>query len=218
MNKFIWLFNIIKALFKKKEVEVMAECVDMSRICADKHEVDLKIPIERIINEYDPAKKNIIIIDDSRGIVSIIEDIINDIEKEGIINLDEYNILTFYDKYAPFVLKRTLESIDIDKIDYAIIDIVLPGKMNLGDKLTRLDGIDVAILLNEEYKCHNLCFYTGNVISEYVDYIKLKVNKFENNFDEKIDRFIIFKGNKNYQETKADIVKLFKKEEFQLKG
>ena len=123
LNKLIaWL-----QAFQKEEHNI-------DQISSNMEEVDLNIPVNRIINNYNPNKKTIIIIDDSKGIISVIEDFLKEVELNKDINLNDYNILTFYDKYAPFVLKETLETLSENyniKIDYAIIDIVLPGKIRV---------------------------------------------------------------------------------------
>lgn len=191
------------------------ESIDISNMIPTEEEADtIPIPINRIINTHDINKNNIIIIDDSPGIVSVLEDFIKEVEKNGDINLDDYNVMTFSDKYAPFVLKRTLEELDLKKVDFAIIDIILPGKMKQGEKYFKLDGVDVAILLYEKYGCTNFVFFTGNIISEYVDYIKEKVDKFEDVFNKDIRDFIIFKGDKDATDTVKELGKLFKKEKY----
>jgi CheY-like chemotaxis protein len=160
-----------------------------------RQEYDIKIPRQRIIAEFSKEKNNILIIDDSRGIVSIVEDMIRDIGKDKeTLNLDNYNILSFFDRYAPFVLKETLETLKPLSIEYAVIDIMLPGKIKVEGVSTRMDGVDVAILLHSEYGCENFIFFTGNTLAEYVDYISDKMHKFKDYFNKDMEDYIIFKG------------------------
>jgi len=149
---------------------------------------------KEILKNYVPGKKNIIIIDDSPGIISIVVDMLEELHSNKKINLHEYNILKFYGKFAPFLLEYTLEKNNITKIDYAIIDIILPGRLKIDGIQKRLDGIDTAILLNKQYNCNNFVFYTGNVVSEYIDFIKEKVDRFYDFFGIHIKEQIIFKG------------------------
>lgn len=206
-----WIRKIYRVLTKRHEI------YDIEYLSPSRQSFDISIPIERIIKKFDRNKKNIVIIDDSRGIVSVIEDFLKELEKDGI-NLEDYNILTFYDKYAPFVLKKTLEFLEPISIDFAIIDIVLPGKINNNNKYERMDGIDIAILLNSKYNCRNACFFTGNVVSEHVSYIKDKIQKFENYFDNNIVDNIIFKGDNDGAETIESFRKLLSEEAFTLVG
>lgn len=203
-----WLFN--KFFIKNKLDVPMNLNFNIS-------EYDLNIPIDRIINNYDKNKKNILIIDDSRGIVSVIEDFINEVQRNKSINLSEYNILTFYGKYSSFVLEKTLNVLSPITIDYAIIDIVLPGKIKRNNETVKMDGIDISILLNSQYNCNNFCFFTGNVVSEHIEYINEKVVKFSDFFNTDIRNYIIFKGDKDGSETINKLSKLFDKTMYSVK-
>lgn len=207
------MINWFRNFGKKEETN----SINIDELSPDKLEYDISVPVNRIMKHYDKKKKNIVIIDDSRGIVSVLEDFLIEVEKTGNINIEDYNILTFYDKYAPFVLKKTLEDLGVEKIDYAIVDIVLPGKLREHGVYQKLDGIDVSILLNKEYKCNNLCFFTGNVVSEHVAYIKDKVIKFNEIFDGDIRDYIIFKGDNDGEETIKKLSNLFTDKEYILK-
>lgn len=159
-----------------------------------KYSIDLKLPQERIVSNYNPELPTIVIIDDSKGIVSIVEDYLH----ECGLQSESFNILSFFGQMAPFVLLQTLSMLKdkgLNKVDYAIIDIVLPGKIKQDDKYIKMDGIDVSILLNKEYKCNNFVFYTGNIVNTYVEFIKLKSDKFFNYFNKNIEDYLIFKSN-----------------------
>ena len=176
---------------------------------------ELKIPVKRILENYDATKKTIVIIDDSRGIVSIVEDFLKKAEESNLINLADYNILSFYDECAPFVLKETLKVIN-PEVEFAIVDIVLPGKVREEDSFVRMDGVDVAELLHKNYRCDSFIFFTGNVVSEYVDYMQDKVVRFEKIFDKKIDDFIVFKSDGVDDHIMKTLRGLFKKKRFKL--
>lgn len=205
------LNNLIKWLQKFQE-----EDINLESISSHREDLDISVPVNRIIKDFDYSKKNIIIIDDSRGIVSVVEDFVREVEKKGTIDLDDYNVLTFYDKYAPFVLQETLERLEPIKVEFAIVDIVLPGKLKVDDAYVRLDGVDVAVLLNEKYDCNNLCFFTGNVVSEHIGYIKDKIIKFKNFFGTDIQDYIIFKGDNDFSITINRLDDLFSKKDFNL--
>lgn len=212
------MFNWIKDKFDddSKKIKSRSLKVDLSELrpVDDDDIASLKIPINRVISNHNKNKENIIIIDDSPGIVSILEDFIKVIGDNGDINLDEYNVMTFSDKYAPFVLSKTLEELEVDKVKFAIIDIILPGKMKINGKYERLDGVDVAALLYERYGCRNFVFFTGNIISEYIEYIREKIDRFEDVFHRDILDFIIFKGDKGGQITLEKLGELFREENY----
>ena len=159
--------------------------------------------------EYDSQRPNILIIDDSPGITSIVIDYFEELHHAGIIDIHKFNILAFSGKHAPFLMNNTLIDYDIKKIDYAIIDIILPGRMKVCSKQTKMDGIDVSIILNEKYHCDNFVFFTGNVVSEYIDYIKEKVDRYFKYFGTHIKEQIIFKKG-GEQDTKLEFEDLMK--------
>lgn len=186
------LKNKLLSLFPDKVIEMEHK---PKTLLPTRQEYDIKIPRQRIISEYIRENNNILIIDDSRGIVSIVEDMIYEIGKDAsILDVSKYNILSFFDRYAPFVLKETLDTLKPLEIEFAIIDIMLPGKIKVDGMNTRMDGVDVAILLNTEYNCKNFIFFTGNTLAEYVDYISDKMDKFKAHFNKDMEDFIIFKG------------------------
>ena len=200
------IINSLKRIF-------LSSNEDMTNVLPEKEFTELKLPVKRILDNYDPYKKTIVVIDDSRGIVSIVEDFIKDAEDKGYINLNDYNILTFYDDCAPFIMKETLRKIDPD-VEFAIIDIVLPGKISENGIFVRMDGIDVAEVLHNEFGCNNFIFFTGNVVSEYVDYMKNKILRFNKIFNKNIEDFIVFKGDINGDKVVEKFGQLFKKEKF----
>jgi CheY-like chemotaxis protein len=182
---------------------------NFNKMLPNKYEIDLKLPQERIVSNYKPELPTIIIIDDSKGIVSIVEDYL----QECGLQSESFNILSFFGQMAPFVLSQTLDMLKekgLTKVDYAIIDIVLPGKIKKGDKYIKMDGIDVSILLNSKYNCNNFVFYTGNIVNTYVEFIKLKSDKFFSHFNKNIDDYLIFKGNDSDRDVVENFCSLLK--------
>jgi CheY-like chemotaxis protein len=161
-----------------------------------------------LISKFNKNKPTILIVDDSKGIVSIVEDYIQE-----EIDVTEYNILTFFGDYAPFVMKETLDKLNtvhgLNKIDYAIIDIVLPGKFKENDQLVRIDGVDVAIYINGQFNCTNFVFYTGNILNAYIEFIEAKVMKFKEYFGESLKDYMILKISSE-EKTKEKFTRLFK--------
>ena len=210
------LVNSIRTLLEKQHNETNQYYLKSNVVKRpERMDTIINIPKNRLINDFDPTKKNILIIDDSKGVISIVEDYIS----ECNINLDDFNILTFYDTYAPFVMINTLKELEsrgLTKIDYAIIDIVLPGKIKQDNSYIRLDGIDVAKILHETYDCHNLCFYTGNIVNMYVEFIKHKTDAFYDYFKRSISDFLIFKTSGSEEEVKSDFCNLLTKHKYNI--
>jgi hypothetical protein len=183
--------NYIRLLRKKNKDNLIE--LDTSDLIPDKEDVLIFLPEERLISKFDPSKPSLLIIDDSKGIISIVEDYI----ELCTINKEHYNILTFFGKYAPFVMEETLLTLrekGLQKIDYAIIDLVLPGKIKNGDVCIKKDGVDVAEFLHSEFSCTNMCFYTGNALKIYPELTKEKADRFEKYFNKSFFDYVIFKG------------------------
>jgi CheY-like chemotaxis protein len=162
-------FNIKKLL--------SSEPTNFNELMIERTTESISLPMERIVNRYDKDKPVVLIIDDSPLVLSMVTDYLN---KIGITEAD-YNIFKFYGLYAPFVMKETLiklTEIGLERIDYAIIDIVLPGKMKSATGYDKMDGVDVAILLDYKYKCKKFIFFSGNVLNMYIDFIHDKCEKF----------------------------------------
>lgn len=211
MSWFDKLTDKISDLVSKKQEPLTEEEEFLRELLPEKGDYDFSLPVKRVIENFDPAKKNLVIIDDSKGIVSVVQDMLEELHKEGRINIEEYNVLPFFDKYAPFVMEETLNELGDIKVDLAIIDIILPGKMKRDGKYFKKDGVDVAHVLNRKYGCENFVFFTGNVVSEYIEFIREKVERFHKYFGKHIKEHMIFKGdNDDGESTKFEFERLFK--------
>jgi len=195
----------IKNMFTKKTINIS------TKLIPETDKVSLSVPIKRLIENYDLTKKNILIIDDSKGIISMINDFLDE-----CLNVKDYNVLSFFQKYAPFIMMKTFSQMNMKSIDFAIIDIVLPGKMQIKNKYVKYDGIDVAIYLYEKYNCKNFLFYTGNLNGEFSDYFEEKSEKFEKYFGRDIHDFIVYKGDYDGDKTITEFKKLFSGEKYTL--
>lgn len=175
-------------LFEKKQ---KISSKDLLNLIPERKNDDIFLPLERVIKNYKPNLRTVLIIDDSRGITSILEEYISKNSQE------EFNIVSFYGVNAPFIMEETLQILKtkgLTKIDFAIIDIVLPGKRFKDNHILKWDGIDVSIFLSEEFDLKNFLFYTGNIVSNYVAFIKDKKEKFNQYFKTDIKDFILYKS------------------------
>lgn len=182
--------------FSKNKIKT--ESVNYAELMLEREVKTLRLPYDRIIQHYDPAKKSVVIIDDSSLVLSMVQDYLKIL---GITE-EKYNIFQFYGVYAPFVLKETLNELKeqgLTKIDHAIVDIVLPGKLQNTEtgKYEKMDGIDVAILLNKHYCCNSLLFFSGNILNAYLEFIEEKINKFKKHFTFDLRKYIVVKTTKD---------------------
>lgn len=207
-----WVFikNKIKKIFKGKSADLQVIKEDLGQLLPTKTSYNIEIPWDRLIKNFDYNKKTIVLIDDSKMILTLLQDYLTTIG----LHLEDYNILDFYSIYAPFVLRDTLKELAKNpsfKVDYAVVDIVLPGKIKDSQNYIKMDGIDVAKILHDMYKCRNFKFFSGNVLNHYIDYIQEKVVKFEEYFGKDLYTYIILK-NEDDQIIQAKLKELFKNE------
>jgi hypothetical protein len=176
-------------LFRSKSTEKL----NYESLIPEKAPEEILLPLKRIVETFDFSKPSIVIIDDSELYLTLVEEYLeaSDITKEN------HNILKFYGLYAPFVLQDTLKILKekgLEKIESAIIDIVLPGKINVNNKYLKMDGVDVSIFLNKEFKTTDFFFLSGNILNLYVEYIQEKSNKFYSYFNVALNSLIVPKN------------------------
>ena len=184
-----------------------------SDLIPETEEIELNIPYNRIIKNYNFNKETVLIVDDSKGIVEILKSTILNFVKNS-------NIITFYNEHAGFILEKTLFQLNKTSkvtINTAIIDIILPGKIVEGNKQKRIDGIDIAILLNKKYNCNNFLFFTGNIGNEYLEFIKLKSVKFHDHFGKNLSDFILNKNNFDSDVFEIELKKLANQKDYSIK-
>ena len=175
--------DIIKDIFQKRSIKNLKNC----------------------------EKKYLIIADDNYGIVSTILDYIEIFRDE--LNLNNIEIKTFSGKTVSSDLLEFIKD-NYECIEYAIIDITLNQRVQFNENAKIiLDGIDIAIIINELKKRINkdlkFIFYTGNILNPKIDFIKKKIDKFEAFFkDKNIYDYII---QKDFLKSLKDISILFKK-------
>jgi CheY-like chemotaxis protein len=146
-----------------------------------------------VVDSYDPSKPSILIIDDSVLILSLVEDYLSECKATR----DSFNFLKFYGDCAPFNMKATLNKLiehGLSTINYAIIDIVLPGKALEDNAYQKMDGIDVAVYIHKQFNCNKFMFFSGNALNIYVDFIQEKVDKFKKYFNKDLSKFLLPKA------------------------
>lgn len=194
MQYLINFYNYIKCKLWAPNASTVNDNIvnSLDDLLPNKEETNVRLPYVRIVSNYNPNKPSVVIVDDSQLIVLMVQELLN---KCGV-NKDTHNILKFYGVYAPFVLRETLLQLKdngLEKIDLAVIDIVLPGKIKEDNIYVKMDGIDVSTILSEKYHCDRFLFFSGNVLNVYVDYIQEKVDKFKDFFNDDLHNYIVVK-------------------------
>jgi hypothetical protein len=166
--------------FEKKKVKEEEELEYTSPESLHVEEFVPSISKPEFIHEYDPEKKNIIVMDDQKGMVNIFIGELLSIKEYDVDKL--FNILPIHGVYSAFKVERYIEANPDIKFDLAFLDMTLGGIL----KGVEYDGIDVAIMLkNQNSKCEVL-FLTGHIMNERVSIIFDYMQKFRDYFKEEI--------------------------------
>ena len=162
-------------------------------------------------DKYDLKKTGILIIDDNPGIVSFLEDDLEEMDEEGLIDLEKWNIFKFTTKHAAYKLFGTLRKYKDLNIKVAIIDITLGGSMKTTSgniKLTGVDAFEPLLELNPDLK---YIFYTGNQMNNHVKTISEIMKNYTKITGKKITDNILFKTQLNMNDRRDYLYeKLFK--------
>ena len=141
------------------------------------------------ISQIDPNKKNLLIIDDNTGLLSLIRDIL---KISGLI--DKLNIVSIETSYAGFIYKIMSKKTNII-FNYAIIDITFGGVAidDLEGNL-KYEGIMVFKDLYNKNKNLRYVFYTGNSLNKYVYSSKKIIDVFKAITGDDIHNHLIYKN------------------------
>lgn len=163
------------------------------------------------LDKYDLSKPGILLIDDNPGIISFLEDDLEELDNDEKINLSDWNIFSFTSKQAAYILIGTLRRYGDLNIKVAIIDITLGGIINTGKKILKLTGIDVFEPLYELNPNLRYLFYTGNQMNHHINTINNIMKQYTNFTGKKITDNILFKTQLSMKDRQTFIYKkLFK--------
>jgi CheY-like chemotaxis protein len=167
------------------------------------------------LDSFESYRQTILIIDDSPGMVEIIKEHLTTLGYDK----DNYNIVSFTGRCAPFSMingLKQLENLGLEKIDYAIIDLILPGKVDIENKMIGMDGIDVASYLDYRFNCKNSCIIHVegfDTESGYNLFFNKKIEKFRRLFRKDLKDFLLYKEIKGENFIK-ELNLLFKEEKY----
>jgi len=197
--------NVVDELLQNNECNVCplnASCKDKSiKSCFEKAEE---------VKKNCGDKKIIILLDDDNGILSLLEDDLKELERKGLINLNEYCIVKFSGilavfEYIPFLRKLH------DKIVGGIFDLTIGGIQRFKNKNIRLTGMD-AIYANEKYGIKNNIVFSGNTLNPNIHSNQVILEQYKKITGRNLMDDIIFKSSFNEEERQQQIYeKLFKK-------
>ena len=138
------------------------------------------ISAPEFVNGYDPEKKNMIVMDDQKGMVNIFIGEMLSIKEYNIDKL--FNILPVHGVYSAFKVERFIENNPDVKFDVAFLDMTLGGILSG----VEYDGIDVAIMLKDSNPKCEVQFLTGHIMNGRVSIIFDYMQKFREYFKEDI--------------------------------
>lgn len=159
--------------------------------------------LEEVLDEYSPdakrliveyckivgnGKKNLLVVDDSVGIISLVEDAIDELGIAG-----EYNIISFSSAYAGVAFEYFQRKCHT-RIDAAIIDLVLGGVVRYKDGTLKIEGIDVFRRVYERNPNVRFLFYTGNSLNKHMPQAKRTMDTFRDVTGREIGEYLLYKA------------------------
>lgn len=145
------------------------------------------------LGNVDFSKPGILIIDDNEGICSFIEDDFEELDVNGTINLNNYNVFVFYGIMCAYDLIATIQKYPNMNIQKAIIDITYSGTVETNKGNIKLNGVDIFEILYEINPNLDYLFYTGNQMNNHIKIISEIMRKYTKLTNKKITDDILFK-------------------------
>jgi len=222
------MISKIKSLFSKKEVKTketlseynpMGEEIqnikkydfsDFCQQCIFGKSGECKADCNNWKKDFQSDKKIFLIVDDNKGIISIVDGLLNELHNEKRINLDEWNILKFDGSEAGLFFLKFLLKNEVEKIDAALVDITFGNILRIFGKNIKINGIHLVYFLKQKFPNMNFYFYTGNTLNEYIKYQKNMKDFFNEKFNEPIEKYLIQKMNTSDEKLKNYLEELFK--------
>jgi len=213
------MFNFIKNLFKKEEVskEKIIEKKEIPKVgkCENCPLRDVCIinsgnfcNTYKIPENYNSSKKTILLIDDNLGILSFLEDDVNEIFNKYNMKKEDFNIIKITGRDAPIHIKTLLRLNKEFKVDYAIIDLTFGGIIKTTNGNIKLNGVDVYCDLHNKNKEVKFVFFTGNTLNPYIKSNQKMIETFNKCNKDDIMNYII---NKNEFDEESRIDEFYKR-------
>lgn len=199
------IFNILKSLFTfDKKVEKFNDTIDHQQSI-----IELGQVMEEVVplpNDFVMGNKTCLIIDDSFGQVTVLQDDVQSIfDKYGITDI---NILCMHSNMAAFEVNDLLNKHkDSLNIQYVIADLTIGGSKRIGTENIKLNGVDVIGFLKNFCDDLKIVIYTGNNLNNYIDSNRKLIEKFKIITDKDICDFTIIKRSLSILERRSELAK-----------
>lgn len=199
------MLEFIKRLYKRwfvKEEVSTGECCEIIKQYTRSELIDMidvdKYPDVEYMNEYDPNKPTILIMDDIPDTYSLYQIDFNKIKikyKEDIFG--NYNVVAALGHEAGFIAYKYIMS--NKRLDYAILDITIGSivKFDNGEYLD-IDGVDIGLVILQNTKA-KILFSTAHTLNRKNMVMEYYITKFEEYNDEDISKYAISKNNDRVQ-------------------
>ena len=180
--------------------------------------------LKQVLDEYNPdakrltdeyckivgnGKKNLLVVDDSVGIISLVKDAIDEL---GIT--EEHNIIAFSSAYAGVAFEYFQRKCPV-KIDAAIIDLVFGGVVRHKDGTLKIEGMDVFRRVYERNPNVQFLFYTGNSLNRHMPKAKRIMDAFRDITGRDIGRYVLYKAEHPIGALATSIEKMLKEQTVQ---
>ena len=164
-----------------------------------------KTPEEYFGNGYNENRKNLLIIDDNFGIVSLLKDSLKNDN-----NIKKLNFLTIKGQNAPVDFICLSSNNESFKIDYLIVDLIFGCVVKTDNKIVKLSGIDILCEGLKKNKNLKFLIFTGNRLDETITENREMIKKFKKITGNKnIFDYVIFKGKNTFDERNKIILEKF---------
>jgi len=159
---------------------------------------------------FDASKPSIIIIDDNPGMVSFLKDDLEFLDEEEILNLDDYNLITFETPFAAFDFKRAQTANDGLNIKFAILDITLGGSRMTEQGNIKYTGVDIFEMILNYNSDVKALFYTGNQLNPHIKASKKLIEQYTKLTDGKdIKDHILYKTSMDMDDRRKFFAEFF---------
>jgi len=185
------MLNYIKNIFKTKKDDELTE----KFIFDSDEEKEISYEFE-LPEDFDIDKDTLLIIDDDRGMTSFLKDDIICMDEDGIVNLNEINLLIISGDVAAYNLEYLYNKYPEIKIKWAIIDITFGGTKISPKGNIIYNGVNIYELIKKAKNTSDdfrFVFYTGNNLNPYIRTNKKMIDKFNDLSGENIEEYLLFK-------------------------
>lgn len=151
------------------------------------------------------GEKNILVMDDIPETSILTTILFKDINK--ITGRDIYKDYTVHYAFGPNAAAKSINTINNNKIDVALLDITLGEMVSLPDgSKIEIDGVDIALYILDKYPTAKVLFLSAHSLNMKNPLMKYYYNKFINNTNLNIEDFYVNKACKDKIDTIMKVI------------